>query len=117
MAEKVVLTVKNEIGVTEEFVFEQRTQALAGRSVECMWRLCSPFASRRHCHFDIDPPNVTVRDLGSLNGTYVNGEPIDGEYDLADGDVVQVASMQWTVHLESVPRVEQNAPEPESVGV
>jgi pSer/pThr/pTyr-binding forkhead associated (FHA) protein len=29
--------------------------------------------SRLHCLFDIDPPTVRVRDLGSRNGTFVNG--------------------------------------------
>lgn len=32
--------------------------------------------SRHHCLIQIDPPNATVRDLDSLNGTYVNGELI-----------------------------------------
>src|SRR5262249_5557233 len=32
--------------------------------------------SRRHCLLDIDPPAVRVRDLGSRNGTFVNGRLI-----------------------------------------
>src|SRR5262249_28507814 len=32
--------------------------------------------SRMHCLLDLNPPHVTVRDLGSRNGTYVNGELI-----------------------------------------
>src|SRR5258708_1552095 len=30
-------------------------------------------ASRRHCEIVVDPPEVAVRDLGSTNGTFVNG--------------------------------------------
>jgi pSer/pThr/pTyr-binding forkhead associated (FHA) protein len=33
--------------------------------------------SRHHCHLDIDPPSIQVRDLGSINGTYVNGTEVD----------------------------------------
>jgi pSer/pThr/pTyr-binding forkhead associated (FHA) protein len=29
--------------------------------------------SRHHCVIEVDPPQVRVRDLGSLNGTFVNG--------------------------------------------
>src|SRR5262249_25711349 len=62
--------------------------------------------SRHHCAFEIDPPTVRVRDLNSLNGTYVNGEKIgqrlnplalcesDHERatrELRDGDEVRVA--------------------------
>jgi pSer/pThr/pTyr-binding forkhead associated (FHA) protein len=32
--------------------------------------------SRHHCLLDIDPPRIRVRDLGSRNGTFVNGQKI-----------------------------------------
>jgi pSer/pThr/pTyr-binding forkhead associated (FHA) protein len=32
--------------------------------------------SRHHCSFDIDPPSICVRDLGSLNGTFINDNNI-----------------------------------------
>jgi pSer/pThr/pTyr-binding forkhead associated (FHA) protein len=60
--------------------------------------------SRHHCVLEINPPEVWVRDVGSLNGTYVNGErltppPESGlESDpagraLGPGDRVQVGSL------------------------
>jgi pSer/pThr/pTyr-binding forkhead associated (FHA) protein len=45
--------------------------------------------SRRHCAIDIAPPDLRIRDLGSLNGTYVNGQKIgqrDGRHLPASGD-------------------------------
>jgi pSer/pThr/pTyr-binding forkhead associated (FHA) protein len=33
--------------------------------------------SRHHCQLDIDPPSLQVRDLGSTNGTYLNGAEVD----------------------------------------
>ena len=45
--------------------------------------------SRRHAEFRRDPHGVKVRDVGSLNGTYVNRDRID-EVQLTNGDEVQI---------------------------
>lgn len=46
--------------------------------------------SRRHATFARSGAGYTVTDLGSLNGTYVNRDRIDGEIPLSGGDEVQV---------------------------
>jgi len=56
--------------------------------------------SRRHCVLEVDPPSLRVRDLGSRNGTFVNGRNIGrrlpdapGEEDwhpLAEGDELRL---------------------------
>ena len=51
--------------------------------------------SRRHAEFYRHPAGFTVRDVGSLNGTYVNRERIE-ETDLSDGDEVQVGKFRLT---------------------
>jgi len=48
------------------------------------------FASARHVRFEPRRDGVWVQDLGSTNGTYVNGVRIDGARKLAPGDVVRV---------------------------
>jgi pSer/pThr/pTyr-binding forkhead associated (FHA) protein len=48
------------------------------------------FASARHVRFEPRRDGVYVHDLGSTNGTYVNGVRIDGTRKLAHGDVVRV---------------------------
>jgi pSer/pThr/pTyr-binding forkhead associated (FHA) protein len=45
--------------------------------------------SRRHAHLEQSGDHVVLRDLGSLNGTYVNQERIE-EAVLAHGDEVQI---------------------------
>ena len=50
------------------------------------------FASARHVRIEPRRDGVWVHDLGSTNGTFVNGEPIDGPRRLANGDVVSVGS-------------------------
>jgi eukaryotic-like serine/threonine-protein kinase len=39
-------------------------------------RIASWTVSRHHCLLEVDPPLLRVQDLGSLNGTYVNGEKV-----------------------------------------
>lgn len=46
--------------------------------------------SRRHATFDRQDSGYSVIDLGSLNGTYVNRDRIDGPVALSGGDEVQV---------------------------
>jgi hypothetical protein len=48
------------------------------------------FASARHVRFEPRRDGVWVQDLGSTNGTYVNGVRIDGARRLDPGDVVRV---------------------------
>lgn len=64
----------------QTFVFEEPRQFLIGRGHDCNLRLPSDpdhaVVSRHHCQLEIDPPEIRVRDFGSLNGTIVNGENI-----------------------------------------
>jgi eukaryotic-like serine/threonine-protein kinase len=60
-----------------KFVLQGPAQWVLGRSEDCSLRLLGDITvSRQHAVLDIDSPSVSVRDLGSLNGTYVNGENI-----------------------------------------
>ncbi|MDN5933964.1 MAG: FHA domain-containing protein, partial [Pseudonocardia sp.] len=49
--------------------------------------------SRRHAEFRRDAGEFVVVDVGSLNGTYVNREPVDTAV-LADGDEVQIGKFR-----------------------
>ena len=52
--------------------------------------------SRRHAEFISSAGEVTVRDLGSTNGTKVNGVLITGEQHLEHGDVINLGTAQVT---------------------
>jgi two-component system response regulator AtoC len=56
-------------------------------------RVADPSVSRRHAEFRHDGTTVTVADLGSHNGTRVNGERVDGARTLAPGDIVLVGAI------------------------
>jgi pSer/pThr/pTyr-binding forkhead associated (FHA) protein len=61
----------------------------AGRHPDSDIFLDDVTVSRRHAEFRRDPAGVKVRDVGSLNGTYVNRDRID-EVQLSNGDEVQI---------------------------
>jgi eukaryotic-like serine/threonine-protein kinase len=79
---QVVLSVINGDLRGRAYVFERPLRCVIGRSKDCELSLAktADFAgvSRHHCLLEINPPHITVRDLGSLNGTYVNNERIGG---------------------------------------
>lgn len=108
----------------DEFVFDERTTCVLGRADDCVPRLPSDdhhrTVSRHHCLLDINPPDVRIRDFGSLNGTYVNGKKIGQrakgqtpeeaaalsypEHDLADGDEIKIGETVFRVAVAAVKR-------------
>jgi DNA-binding NtrC family response regulator/pSer/pThr/pTyr-binding forkhead associated (FHA) protein len=70
------------------FAFER--DILVGRASDCHVRVMDGRASRRHARFVIDEDGVRVDDLGSRNGTQVNGQRIAAPTLIAPGDRIRV---------------------------
>ena len=70
---------------TGEFVF--------GRGDECHVRPNSPWVSRQHCLLRITGNSVLIQDLGSTNGSLVNGQLITAETELKQDDRIQVGPL------------------------
>jgi hypothetical protein len=62
---------------------------VVGRGQESDFRLPDTGVSRRHLEINWDGQNATLSDLGSTNGTTVNGNPVQ-TWQLSDGDVIRV---------------------------
>lgn len=75
----------------------KRSRFLIGRADECDIRPLSEEVSRRHCGIVVGPDSVWVEDLGSRNGTFVNGERIAERTQVADGDAVRVGSLELRI--------------------
>jgi eukaryotic-like serine/threonine-protein kinase len=100
-----------------QFVFDAHDTLLFGRAPDCHARLSEQDgkASRHHFLLEVNPPAARVRDLGSLNGTWVNGTRYGGrgalspeqaaqqawpQVDLGDGDTIRVGSTVFAVRVE-----------------
>ena len=70
-------------------------RTLVGRSPECQIFLDDVTVSRRHAEIVRDGDSFTIRDLGSLNGTYVNRKRIESAV-LSDDDEVQIGKYRLT---------------------
>lgn len=57
--------------------------------------LPSPMVSHEHAEIFLAAGRLRIRDLGSTNGTFVNGDRIQGEVELADGDILHFSSIEF----------------------
>jgi eukaryotic-like serine/threonine-protein kinase len=90
MPNRIKLTVITGPHRNQSYVFDQRRRCVAGRGSDCDVRLSGEARdqqiSRHHCLLDIDPPYIRVKDLGSRNGTFINGQKVDQCRDCANGN-------------------------------
>lgn len=77
-------------GRSEPRVVEVRRAVVVGRSPEADVTLDDDAASGRHARFEAAEGGLFVEDLGSTNGTLVNGKPTIGRVPVAVGDTVQI---------------------------
>jgi pSer/pThr/pTyr-binding forkhead associated (FHA) protein len=88
----------------------RRTRTVAGRKKGCKLRIRSELVSRIHCSFVCTDTRVSIKDLGSSNGTFVNGVRI-AEAALRAGDVVQIGPVRFVVKiLEDAVRGSEKTP-------
>lgn len=92
-----------------EHTFRAAEGALViGRSLDADLNLSDPFLSRRHSRLFADGVRLFVEDLGSRNGTLLNGRLLDGPAEVRLGDSIQISESRLTL-LEIV---EPPAPAP-----
>lgn len=75
---------------------------IIGRQTDCQIRIPSGAISRHHCEVHVDGPRVSVRDLGSSNGTFVNKRRVT-QSDLNPGDLIAVGDLVFVVRVEGRP--------------
>jgi pSer/pThr/pTyr-binding forkhead associated (FHA) protein len=70
-----------------------------GRAEDCQLKPRSDLISRHHCVLLVEETFVAVRDLGSRNGTFVNGERVTAERELKSGDTLVVGCLEFEIRL------------------
>ncbi len=74
-------------------------QFMIGRADDCHLKPRSELISRYHCAILTDDGYVAVRDLGSKNGVYVNGQRVSIEQELKNGDQLAIGPLEFEVVL------------------
>ena len=119
MPSKITLTITRGKLSRQQYTFESRSTCIVGRNVDCNLQIADKVdmtISRYHCLLDINPPDIRVRDLGSLNGTFVNGKNIGQrqkqqlakeaiklnfpEYNLQDGDEIKLGDILFKIGVQ-----------------
>ena len=99
-------------GTTKGFPLPSSVTSI-GRRQECDFCLPLSIVSRRHCEIYLDRGQVTIRDFGSRNGTYLNGQKID-EVRAKAGDLLQIGPVKFVIQIDGQPDTfEQYLPGPE----
>lgn len=86
---------------------------VVGRSPDVGIVIPSPWVSQRHAELSWDGHDLSIRDLGSRNGTEVNGSPVVGWVHLADGDSISFADARAVVQLPPAPSDAADAQSPD----
>lgn len=87
-----LLVVKRGPNAGSRFLLDQPVTS-SGRHPDSDIFLDDVTVSRRHAEFRLDADEFQVVDVGSLNGTYVNREPVDSAV-LSNGDEVQIGKFR-----------------------
>ncbi|MTJ31690.1 protein kinase [Aphanizomenon sp. UHCC 0183] len=126
MPSKITLTITQGKLSRKQYVFESRSTCIVGRNDDCNLQIADKVdmtISRYHCLLDINPPDIRVRDLGSLNGTFVNGKKIGQrqrqqpaqeavklsfpEYNLQDGDEIKLGDILFKISVQAEDQLNQ----------
>ncbi len=70
-----------------------KTEWTFGRSESCDFSYCAPKASRRHFQIELCDGHYYIQDLGSTNGTYLNGKRLDRKERIFSGDVITMGGV------------------------
>jgi len=77
----------------------KKSEFLIGRSQSCHLCAGSSAVSRQHCAINRTESRVTIKDLDSRNGTYVNGKKLTEETELATGDEITVGPLKFLITI------------------
>lgn len=86
-------------GAPFDHVFREDS-LVVGRAADADLSLPDPFLSRRHSRFYRKGASLFVEDLGSRNGTLLNGQAIRGPAELKPGDVVRISNSTILISLD-----------------
>ncbi len=100
MAEMPMLLVLEGPEAGQRIVIEQQP-LIIGRDETCDLVIPDRQVSRQHARIRLEADRYILEDLGSKNGTFVNGQELPGPYPLQDGDKIQIALCCRLVYVDA----------------
>lgn len=91
------LVVDEAVGHRPGMAYDLGAGATLGRG-DVEIQLQDPFASSRHARITRQGRTLVIEDLGSTNGTYLNGEPLTGPAPLNDGDRIRIGDSEFSYY-------------------
>ncbi|NUQ66934.1 MAG: FHA domain-containing protein [Phycisphaerales bacterium] len=79
-----------------------RATTVIGRQTDCALQIPTAAVSRHHCEISVAGEAVSVRDLGSSNGTYVNQRRVN-QTELSPGDLLAIGNLVFVVRIDGRP--------------
>ena len=74
-----------------------------GRRHDCDLRIPLMPVSRRHCQLSLNNETLNIRDLGSRNGTYLNGKRVD-KATVQPGDYIKIGPLTFALQINGQPK-------------
>jgi hypothetical protein len=90
------LRVNSAAGLAAGSAYDLSAGALLGRGDQADIRLEDGFASSQHARLVPQGDVMVLEDLGSTNGTYLNGEPLRGPQPLHVGDKIRIGDSEFS---------------------
>ena len=90
------LRVETAAGLRDGVAYDLSDGAVLGRGDQSDIQLEDSFASTSHARLVPQGDVVVLEDLGSTNGTYLNGEPLRGPQPLHVGDRIRIGDSEFT---------------------
>ena len=90
------LRVESAAGLRDGVAYDLSDGAVLGRGDQVDIQLEDSFASTNHARLLPQGDVVVLEDLGSTNGTYLNGEPLRGPQPLHAGDRIRIGDSEFT---------------------
>ena len=75
---------------------------IIGRGDDAHLKPSSDLISRHHCRLKIENGSLVISDMGSRNGTFVNGEKLQAEHVAGIGDTLRVGRLQFEILIDHV---------------
>jgi pSer/pThr/pTyr-binding forkhead associated (FHA) protein len=83
----------------ESVVVVDRPTYCIGRALDCQLRLEHPTVGRHHCELILQGESIFVRDLESLNGTYINSQRVLEITELNEGDLLEISMYLFRMEI------------------